>query len=376
MRDERGVTRRAFLAAAAGAGLLGGGLPETLRGGSPYPPRQRPPTSAAGQETRRADSGETRRAAPAPSVVPASGKSRVVVIRHEALAAEGQGPAPERVREFLEEALKALTADTRAADAWARWLKPSDRVGIKVNCLGYSTRPAVALATAASLSAIGLAPQQVIVWDRTSVELDKAGYDVRSASGKAPRCFGTDSLGNRGNAGYGSEIVTSGEIGSFYSRIVTDEATALVSACILKDHNLAGLTCALKNFFGAIHNPNKYHDNGCDPFIADTCAAPPIRERLRLAVCDALRPQYSGGPSVRPQWQWGYGGLIVSADPVALDRVALEVLEKKRAAAGMKPLEAEKRPARHLASAQARGLGVADIARIDVISIGKAWNDV
>jgi uncharacterized protein (DUF362 family) len=293
----------------------------------------------------------------------APGKPRVVVIRHEALAAEGQGPPPERVCEFLDEALKALTADTRAADAWARRLKPSDRVGIKVNCLGYSTRPAVALATAASLGAIGLAPQQTIVWDRTSDELRRAGYDV-AASGKAARCFGTDALTDRGG------------IGSLFSRIVTDETTALISACVLKDHNLAGLTCALKNFFGAIHNPNKYHDNGCDPFIADTCAAEPIRKRLRLAVCDALRPQFSGGPSLRPQWQWGYGGLLVSTDPVALDRVALEIIERKRVAAGMKPLEAEKRPARYLASAQARGLGEADLALIDVISIGKAWNDV
>jgi len=341
MTDAGGVTRRVFLAAAAGAGLLGGGLPETLRGGSPDPPR----------------------------------KPRVVVIRHEALAAEGQGPGPERVREFLDEALKALTADTKAADAWARWLKPSDRVGIKVNCLGYSTRPAVALATAASLGAIGLAPQQIIVWDRTSDELRRAGYDV-AASGKSARCFGTDALADRGGAGYGREIVTSGGIGSLFSRIVTDETTALISASVLKDHNIAGLTCALKNFFGAIHNPNKYHDNGCDPFIADTCAAEPIRKRLRLAVCDALRPQFSGGPSLRPQWQWGYGGLLVSTDPVALDRVALEIIERKRASAGMKPLEAEKRPARYLASAQARGLGTADLASIEVLSIGKAWDAI
>jgi hypothetical protein len=303
-------------------------------------------------------------------------KSRVVVIRHEALAAEGQGPAPERVRELLDEAVKTLTADAKAADAWARWFKPTDRVGIKVNCLGYVTRPTVALATVAGLGAIGLAPQQTIIWDRTNAELRSAEYDLRSASGKAPRCFGTDALGDRGNAGYGSEIVTSGGIGSFYSRIVTDEATALVSACVLKDHNLAGLSCAMKNFFGAIHNPNKYHEGGCDPFIADVCAAPPIRDHLRLVVCDALRPQYRGGPAKCLQWQWAYGGLIVSTDPVALDRVALEILEKKRAAAGLKPLEAEKRPARYLASAQARGLGTADLAAIEVVSIGKPWNEI
>jgi uncharacterized protein (DUF362 family) len=336
MRPHAAITRRNFLAAAA--------------------------LAAAG-------------AASSAQAAPAPGKSRVVVIRHESLAAEGQGPPPERVRELLDEAAKALAGSAKPADAWAQWVKPSDRLGIKVNCLGYMTRPTVALAIAAAAGAAGLPPEQAILWDRTSDELRRAGYDLRS-SGRGVRCFGTDALGSRGNGGYGSEIVTSGQIGSLYSRIVTDEATALVSACILKDHNLAGLTGALKNFYGAIHNPNKYHDNGCDPFIADACAHPLVRSRLRLAVCDALRPQYSGGPSHRPQWQWPYGGLIVSTDPVALDRVGLEILAKKRAAAGMMPLEAEKRPVRYLASAQARGLGTADLAAIEVISIGKPWMDV
>jgi len=303
------------------------------------------------------------------------GKSRVVVIRHEALAAEGQGPPASRVRELLDEAARAVAGEAKAADAWARWFKPADRVGIKVNCLGYSTRPAVASALVAGIGAIGLPQQQVLVWDRTSRELRAAGYGL-SAAGEGPRCFGTDVLESRGNGGYTADVLTSGAIGSLYSRIITDETTVLVSACVLKDHNIAGLTCAMKNFFGAIHNPNKYHENGGDPFIADACAHVLIRDRLRLIVCDALRPQYQGGPSIRPQWQWPYGGLIVGADPVAVDRIALEILSRKRAAAGMPTFEAEKRPARYLASAEARGLGTADLAQIEVVSIGKAWLDV
>ncbi|MBM4019718.1 MAG: DUF362 domain-containing protein [Planctomycetes bacterium] len=363
MNAATGITRRAFLtgaAAAAGAGAAGG-----LAAGCAA---EAPTVAPAGGGLRPAPVGGTR-----PAATPGA-KSRVVVIRHDALAADGQGPPPGRVRELLDEAACALAGDARAADAWARWFKPADRVGIKVNCLGYPTRPAVAAAIAAAIAGIGLAPEQVIIWDRTVDELRRAGYEPR-ASGRGVRCFGTDALAPRGG-GYGTEIITSGAIGSLYSRIVTDETTALVSACVLKDHNLAGLTCAMKNFFGAIHNPNKYHDDGCDPFIADVCAGPPVRDRLRLAVCDALRPQYQGGPSHRTQWQWPYGGLLVSADPVALDRVALEVLARKRAAAGLKPLEAEGRPARHLASAEARGLGAADLARIEVIGIGKTWMDV
>jgi len=302
------------------------------------------------------------------------GRVRVVVIRHDDLA-RAAPPAPARVRELLDEAAKALGLRDTPADAWARWFKPADVVGIKVNCLGYPTRPVVALALAEALGGIGLAPDKVIIWDRTVRELKGAGYAIQAA-GRGPRCFGTDALADRGNGGYSADVYTSGAIGSLYSRILVEETGALVTASVLKDHNLAGLTCALKNFYGVIHNPNKYHDNGCDPFIADVAAHPLVRNRLRLAVCDALRPQYHGGPSHRPQWQWPYGGLLLSTDAVALDRVALEVLAMKRRAAGQKSLEDEKRPVRYLASAQQRGLGTADLDRIEVLSLGKPWMDV
>lgn len=306
---------------------------------------------------------------------PGKQRSRVIVIRHDALTEEVEGPAPGRVRELLDEAARALADEAKPADAWAQWFKPDDRVGVKVNCLGLATRPAVALALARASGAAGIAPERVILWDRSERELKAAGYELRR-DGKGVQCYGTDALASRGTSGYAGRIATSGQIGSLYSRIVTDETTALASASVLKDHNLAGLTCSLKNFYGAIHNPNKYHENGCDPFIADVCAHPHIRSRLRLAVCDAIRPQYHGGPPIRPRWQWAYGGILLAADPVALDRVALEILERKRAAAGMKPLAAEKRPVRYLRSAQARGLGVADLERIEVVSIGKPWLDV
>jgi uncharacterized Fe-S center protein len=68
--------------------------------------------------------------------------------------------------------------------------------------------------------------------------------------------------------------------------------------------------------------------------------------------------------------------MLLATDPVALDRAALEILERKRAAAKMKTLAEEKRPARYLASAEARGLGAADLVRIEVIGIGKPWRDV
>lgn len=310
------------------------------------------------------------RSAPAPQRSP----SRVVVIRHDSLISPT--PQAQRVRELLDESATALCGVGKPIDAWATIFRQTDRIGIKVNCLGHATRPAIAEAMAACIAPALIPGSSLLIWDRQNTELKSKGYEIRETGGRGPRCFGTDALGGRGNAGYSDEIHSSGAIGSLFSRIVTDETTALISMPVLKDHNLAGLSAGMKNFYGAIHNPNKYHDNGCDPFVADVCAAPILRDRLRLVIIDATRPQFNGGPSLRPDWQWPYGGLIIGLDPVAVDRVALEILSRKRAAVGMLSLEAAKRPARYVASAAARGLGTADLARIEVASIGRKWTDV
>ena len=317
------------------------------------------------------------RAEPTPPGVSESPRatSRVVVLRHPDLGADPTALTSAAVRGLLDEAASMLADEPRAADAWAHWFRPSDRVAIKVNCLGHPTHQAVALALTQAIGAADIDPARMVLWDRTDRELERAGYQLQQG-GRTVQCYGTDALSSRGRGGYDEEVSTSGSIGSLYSRIVTQESDALVSAAVLKDHNLAGLSCALKNFYGAIHNPNKYHDNGCDPFVADVCTHRHIRGRLRLAVCDATRPQCHGGPPGRRRWQWPYGGIILSTDPVALDRVALEILERRRAQVGLRPLADEDRPVRYLDSAAARGLGRADLADIEVVSIGRPWLNV
>ena len=66
----------------------------------------------------------------------------------------------------------------------------------------------------------------------------------------------------------------------------------------------------------------------------------------------------------------------MSADAVALDRVGLEILERKRAVEGLPTLTAESRPASYLEAAATRGLGTANLAEIEVVSIGRPWLEV
>jgi uncharacterized protein (DUF362 family) len=125
----------------------------------------------------------------------------------------------------------------------------------------------------------------------------------------------------------------------------------LISVPVLKDHDGAGVSMALKNMYGVIHNPNKYHPNGCDPYVADVNMLPEIRAKLRLTVCDAMTACYEGGPAFKPQFSWQPNALIVSQDPVALDFSGWQIIERKRAAMGLKTLESAGRAPRYIATA-------------------------
>jgi uncharacterized protein (DUF362 family) len=244
---------------------------------------------------------------------------------------------------------------------------PKDRVGIKVNTLGLTTQPAVVDAIVAGLRQAGVPARNIIIWDRFDVELSAAGFKLNKSS-SGVQCYGTDTV--RYGSGYESQIESSGEIGSCFSRIVAGKVDKLISVPILKDHNLAGVSLGLKNFYGAIHNPNKYHDNNCDPYIVDVVSHEYIRPKWKLTVCDATRAQYHAGPTRHPDYTWNFGGLIVSTDVVAADAVAADLLDKQRVARGHKVLARDKRPTKHITTAAARGLGVADLSRIERIEVG------
>lgn len=292
--------------------------------------------------------------------------ARVAIARDEALGRGSVGEHRELLRKLLDASIQKLTGATDATRAWAMLFHPRERVGIKVNTLGLSTHPAVVDAVVVGVLQAGVKAENILVWDRFDVELGRAGFEL-NRSGQGVRCRGTDA--ERVGRGYEQSIEVSGQIGSCYSRIVAEEVDALISVPVLKDHNLAGVSLGMKNFYGAIHNPNKYHDDNCDPFVVDVISHRYIAPKWRLTVCDGTRAQYHNGPAASPGYAWPFSGLIVSADFVAADAVGAALLEAERKARGLGPLADEGRPPKHIATAGARGLGEADLSQIDQIEV-------
>jgi len=346
-RGGRGSTRRDFLhtscICAAGVGICGfAGI-----GAACSTPPKTPDTP----------SDETL----ASAVRPGLGPNPIVAYRADPGVFAKNGHDDARVRALVNNAVTALVDVKDPAEAFRALIEPNDVVAIKVNCLagpGMSSSVSVVNALVLGLRSIGIQHRDIIIWERSSAELERVGFKLNRHSDTAPLCYGND------EGGFEKKIVTSGEVGSLWSNVLAHRASALINVPVLKDHDLSGVGCGMKNMYGAIHNPNRYHDNNCDPFVADVNAHPYVRDRLRLVLADALTAQYHGGPARVASHQWRPGAVIAGADPVALDAVAKKIIEEERSRHGMATLKESKRPPKWLETASARGLGEHRIDKI------------
>ncbi len=293
--------------------------------------------------------------------------SKVVLARDTALRDTRGGLNPETTSHLVDEVVKKVTGFGSARDAWSSLFSPDDIVGLKINCLAgrrLSTNWEMVQAVLHGLKLAGVSEEQVVIWDRTDKDLKKGGFRIRTQKGGV-RCFGTDALWR----GYEREPRIFGSVGSCFSRILTEHCTAIVNLPVLKDHDLAGVTLGMKNFYGVIHNPNKYHDNNCNPYVADLFSSPLIQSKLKLTLLDATTGLYEGGPSFKPQWVWNYNGILGALDTVALDRIGAGIIEKKRAEKGLPSLEEAKRVPAYIRTAAGLGLGQDDLEKIELIRI-------
>lgn len=284
----------------------------------------------------------------------ASDRPRVVVARARGAV---------KIEDLLDRAMQSFFSASSPLDAWRRIVRPGETVGLKVNCLagkGGSTSPALVEVICGRLQQAGIRRQDIIVWDRLSEDLESAGFRI-SRSGDRIQVMGNEILG------YENELSVYGSAGSRLARTLTRLCDAVINLPLLKDHGIVGVTMALKNMFGAIHNPNKYHPNAGDPYIADVNMIPAIRSKVRLTICEAVRAQYEGGPTFMPQWTWPFNGLLVAQDPVALDTVGWRIIEEKRAQERLPSLRQAGRAPNYIATAAdpAHRLGVDDPRRIE-----------
>lgn len=278
--------------------------------------------------------------------------ARVVEVNSRQVLKTGT-PHPEIVSEMIVAGLTSLTGSRDAEDAWRQLLPRQSKVGVKFNQSGQralQTSAVLGIALVNSMNSAGWPPERVICVEAPE-ELLQTGTAVRGRAGfrDSPTNFGS-----------GSDELAS----------VLDQVEALVNVPFLKTHNIAGMTCCLKNLsHGLIKHPARYHANGCSPFVADIVSIPAIRDRLRLCVVDALRIVFRDGPRATPENTMTRGTLLFATDPVAADAVGLTLLNDAREAQRLDRVVAHPDQIPYLNAAHRQRLGVAMMRGIELIRL-------
>jgi uncharacterized protein (DUF362 family) len=295
------------------------------------------------------------------------GKSKVVVARDPALHGSAAQPDEKRVLDLLDRAMASYTGRDKPIEAWKHIVPAGKVIGLKVNGLGgrgISTHAVLVLAICERLQQAGVKPGNIVIWDRNARDLQACGLTISTDPSRV-RCYGSDV------AGYEDQPVACGAVNIKLSKLLTRECDLVIGVPILKDHSMSGVTFAMKNMFGVLERPQDLHKDGCNPGVADINRIPVVREKVRFTIGDALSSVYDGGPGFHPEHLWYPNALIVGEDRVAVDHTAWEMIEHKRAEAGLPTLEAVGRPPRYIATAASPShkLGVNDPARIHLLEV-------
>lgn len=293
-------------------------------------------------------------------------------------------PVEATVRDMVQRGIQALakTNDTRAA--WRRFITPKDVVGFRL-CTApgpvTGTRPVVVRALVQSLLAAGHPPRQVVLWDKRASDIILAGYS-KLADELGVRWAATEEIGWDPDHAYENATVGRLLIGdleyarrdradagkrSHVSKLLTRDVTKIVLVTPLLNHNHLGLNGQLANLsLGAVDNTLRFEQEAwrLAEALPEICALDELFGKLAFGVSDALLCQYRGEDRTLLHYAVALNQLRFSTDPVALDILGIQDIERARAT---HPIDGEKPIKTDLYfNAALQELGVANTNLIDV----------
>jgi uncharacterized protein (DUF362 family) len=334
--------------------------------------------------------------------VPGLYPGRVVRVEHPGSIVSGAYQR-EPIREMMRRGMTELTGAPDWVQAWRMFFQPGDVVGIKLNPVSrpyVMSAPEVVQEIIAGLEAAGIPRKDIVAFDRYKQEFDAAGFTkwlpdgVRTSAATVHFDPTQQNMDGYDGDHYmdmqltlpGFDLSNERARRSYATQFITKQVNKLVNLCLLKHHQSAGITMALKNLsHGLVNNVNRSHSspmlNACGAFIPTSVSIPVIRNKTVLNIGDAVKALAHGGPVVKPSSQkyvWEHKAMFFSTDPVAMDKIGWEELDRRRAAIGLKPIaEAERdqdsnfvrMQPEHVEIAGALGLGVSDHKKIDLRAI-------
>ncbi|MBU1878903.1 MAG: DUF362 domain-containing protein, partial [Chloroflexi bacterium] len=286
--------------------------------------------------------------------------SRVVDVQHAGVW-DGKDLNPRVIRQMLDTSITKLTGLNDAGAAWKALFRPTDRVAIKVNTLFSAdcTHLALVLAVAECLQEAGVPAEQIVIFDRDSYEMTRAGYTIVK-DGPGVRCYGTDSKA------MGGWVIDKVKV--TLSNILLD-SDALINIPILTGVVFAGMgiSFAMKNHYGTFNRPSTFHDARFERGVTELNAFHPIKERTRLVIGDVLNAKTYRSDLGR--LVVGGSRILTSFDPVAHDTVGVQLAADAYAEMGLDAAAVTKQTTTWLTTASALGLGTNDSQHMDVVKV-------
>jgi uncharacterized protein (DUF362 family) len=294
---------------------------------------------------------------------PNTGPGHVVKVHMKGMRS-GLFPDPKASRVMVDKAVSILSGETDPGRAWLRFIHPADRVLIKINCLGtrmLSSMREVVLAVTDGVRDAGVPDANILILDMFASNMMGGRFDQQPNPRKMRVLAHKESK-------YQSGWIQAGPAKARFSDLLL-WSTAVINVPPIKDHDLAGVTCTMKNMtFGTIEKPHLNHPV-VNEAVARLYAREEIRGRMRLNIVDGSRILYDGGPKFNGSSHALHECIYATTDPVAMDAVAHELIEGLRAENNLKTLAEVGRPAKFLAMAQDLGLGIADRADIHLETV-------
>jgi len=347
------LSRRKFVTILGAGGALLAVKPEIIKGEGKDQPKPKPATNIA-------DASKTpRKAGSMPGIYP----GKVVQVTHPGSVVDNE--AVEAVAYvMLQKAMMELTGEKKLKNAWRQFVNPGEKIGLKVNPVAGKelyTSHAVVKSVVKQLTESGIKREDIIIWDRRDMELKDVGFTTENYTGIKIR--GTECKDENGSF-YDSEgklygernidkewyywadvegeydaetmpyMVNTGKY-SYFSKIITQEVDKIINIPILKNAG-SSITNAMKNLaFGAVSNTGRLHTQLWNDTCAEVCAFAPLRDKVVLNITDGLKGCFNGGPGANPQFICNYNVLLAGSDPVAMDRIAYDIIAEKRIAEGL-----------------------------------------
>jgi uncharacterized protein (DUF362 family) len=249
------------------------------------------------------------------------------------------------VDQMLSKGIKSLTGANDEKEAWASFFSSSDVVGIKVNCSGapvIRASPEVVRGIVRNLVSVGVKPANIYIYERFLGQLVSVHYEQFVPEGVQIVAIETPAgslLGYDPRTYVEVSFFGEDDTRSNLARLVTERFTKIINVPNAKEHQASGVTGCLKNLaYGDFSNVARSHmreQTNTLSFIGTLAAVEPLRSKCVLNIMDGIRAVWHGGPfSEEKKYRFYPKLMMFGTDPVAMDRLLLDLIEEKRLSEG------------------------------------------